>query len=55
MFVGLLVLASCEEPTRDNLNRWTRTQKGPGKLVKALSDAQVEVGLRAYAGRNGSG
>lgn len=42
----------CNSVTEDNLNKWMNTQRGPDKIVGALKDDGVDVGLRAVAARN---
>lgn len=46
------VSISCESASHDNINKWMRTEKGPGKLIDALDDADLDADLRAHAGQN---
>jgi hypothetical protein len=34
--VALLFAAGCEKTNHENIDKWTRTSKGPGKLKKAM-------------------
>ena len=47
-----LVFAGCEKTNHENIDKWTRTQKGPGKLKKALTDEGIDADLSAHAGAN---
>jgi hypothetical protein len=50
--IALLFAAGCEKTNHENIDKWTRTQKGPGKLKKALADEDLEADLSAHAGAN---
>ena len=45
-------LGACEEPSHENIDRWMRTEKGPGKIEQALRDPALGTDLRAHAGQN---
>jgi hypothetical protein len=58
--VGSLLLAaalalgttSCETTDHESIDKWTRTEKGPGKLRKAMSDGSIDADLSAHAAVN---
>lgn len=50
--VFLLVAVGCEKTNHDNIDKWTHTQKGPGKLKKALADEDLDADLSAHAATN---
>jgi len=53
--VGLATLglsAGCEKTNHENIDKWTRTSKGPGKLKKALYDEGLDADLSAHAAAN---
>lgn len=50
--VALLFAAACEKTNHENIDKWTRTQKGPGKLKKALADEDIDPDLSAHAAAN---
>ncbi len=50
--VLLLVMGACEKPTAENLDKWRNTEKGPGKLQKALENGGLSPELRGHAARN---
>lgn len=47
-----LGLAACEKTDHESIDKWTRTQKGPGKLKKALADEGIDADLSAHAAAN---
>lgn len=47
-----LLVAGCEKTNHDNIDKWTHTEKGPGKLKKALSDESIDPDLSAHAAAN---
>ena len=47
-----LALTGCEETSHENIDRWMRTEKGPGKLKSAFKDSGLGLELRAHAGQN---
>lgn len=47
-----LGLGGCEKTDHENIDKWTRTQKGPGKLKKAFSDEGLDADLSAHAAAN---
>lgn len=59
MFARVLVIATlagmvalglgCEEVDHDNIEKWSRTAKGPTKLRKALNDEAIDADLSAHA------
>ena len=50
--IALLVVAGCEKTNHENIDKWTRTQKGPGKLKKAVADEDLDADLSAHAAAN---
>jgi hypothetical protein len=50
--VALLLSAGCEKTNHENIDKWPRTQKGPGKLKKAVSDEDLDADLSAHAAAN---
>jgi hypothetical protein len=50
--VAVFVAAGCEKTEQENLDKWTRTQKGPGKLKIALADEDLDADLSAHAAAN---
>jgi len=50
--VALLFAAGCEKTNHENIDKWTRTQKGPGKLRKAVTDESIDADLSAHAAAN---
>ena len=50
--LALLVFAGCEKTNHENIDKWTRTSKGPGKLEKALTDEDIDPDLSAHAAAN---
>jgi HEAT repeat protein len=51
-FALLFVLAGCEKTDHENIDKWSRTRKGPGKLKKALTDESIDADLSAHAAVN---
>ena len=49
---AILWLVGCEKTDHDNIDKWTRTEKGPGKLKKALVDESIDADLSAHAAVN---
>jgi len=47
-----LLVAGCEKTNHDNIDKWTHTEKGPGKLKKTLADESIDADLSAHAGAN---
>ena len=45
----LVMLSSCESVTAERIESWKGTQKGPGKIEKALRNSDVSPALRAQA------
>lgn len=57
MFVRLLTIAAllvvgCEKTDHDAIDKWPRTEKGPGKLKKTLEDEGIDPDLSAHAAVN---
>ncbi|MDB4964140.1 MAG: hypothetical protein JWP01_4139 [Myxococcales bacterium] len=61
MFTRVLLIAAimllglstgCEKTDHENIDKWTRTEKGPGKLKKALKDEGNDPDLAAHAAAN---
>src|SRR5512139_3719476 len=50
--IALLLFAACEKTNHENIDKWTRTAKGPGKLKKALADEDLDADLSAHAAAN---
>jgi hypothetical protein len=50
--IAVLALAGCEKTNHENIDKWTHTQKGPGKLKKALADEGIDADLSAHAATN---
>lgn len=50
--VALFLAAGCEKTNDENIDKWTRTQKGPGKLKKAMIDEDLDADLSAHAAAN---
>lgn len=44
--------AACEKTSHENIDKWLGTAKGPGKLVKAFADEDLDPELAAHAGVN---
>lgn len=53
-FTFLLAFAAvgCEKTDHDSIDKWMRTEKGPGKLKKALSNEGIDADLSAHAAAN---
>jgi len=47
-----LCLGGCEKTSHKNLDKWMGTEKGPGKLKKALNSGKHDAKLRAHAASN---
>src|SRR4051794_3129659 len=41
-----------DKATHQNLDKWLNTEKGPGKLKKALTDDTIDADLSAHAAAN---
>ncbi|MDB4959192.1 MAG: hypothetical protein JWO36_6761 [Myxococcales bacterium] len=41
-----------DKPTHPNIDKWMNTEKGPGKLKKALLDDSIDADLSAHAAAN---
>src|SRR5437016_552956 len=53
LLAASIVLAiGCERTDHDNIDKWTRTQKGPAKLKKAVADESIDADLSAHAAAN---
>jgi hypothetical protein len=56
MLARLVMIAllgtACDKVSHDNLDKWMRTEKGPAKLKKALSDEGIDADLSAHAAAN---
>jgi len=50
--VALGLSTGCEKTNHENIDKWTRTSKGPGKLEKALRDEGLDPDLSAHAAAN---
>src|SRR3569623_536280 len=47
-----LLVAGCEKFNHDNIDKWTHTEKGPGKLKHAVADESIDPDLSAHAAVN---
>lgn len=47
-----LLVAGCEKTNHDNIDKWTHTEKGPGKLKHAVADEGIDPDLSAHAAAN---
>ena len=52
LIVSLVFGVGCEKTNHENIDKWTRTEKGPGKLEKALKDDSLDADLSAHAAAN---
>lgn len=52
LIVSLVLGIGCEKTNHENIDKWTRTEKGPGKLEKALKDEGLDADLSAHAAAN---
>ena len=43
------VLSGCSKASHDNVEKWRNTEEGPGRLAKAVADADVDMDIRAHA------
>ncbi len=50
--LAVLSATACEKTTHENIDKWKSTEKGPGKLAKALSDDGLDPDLSAHAAAN---
>lgn len=51
--IALAILAvACEKPSHENVDKWTHTEHGEGKLESALKDESLDPDLAAHAGAN---
>src|SRR5512138_316333 len=50
--VAFAAATGCEKTNDENIDKWTHTQKGPGKLRKAMADEELDVNLSAHAAAN---
>src|SRR2546423_4472069 len=48
----LLALFACEKTDHDSIDKWTRTEKGPGKLLTTVGDENIDPDLSAHAAAN---
>ncbi len=48
----VLAFAGCEKTSPDTIDKWVNTEKGPGKLMKALEDESIDADLSAHAAVN---
>jgi hypothetical protein len=52
LILSLVLGVGCEKVDHENIDKWTRTEKGPGKLEKALKDDGLDPDLSAHAAAN---
>ncbi len=45
-------MAGCEKTDHDSIDKWMRTEKGPGKLKGAVADENLDPDLAAHAAAN---
>jgi hypothetical protein len=50
--VVILAFAGCEKTDADSIDKWVRTESGPGKLKKAVADEGLDAELSAQAAAN---
>lgn len=50
--IAMALMFGCEKTDHDSIDKWPRTEKGPGKLAKALSDESLDADLSAHAAAN---
>lgn len=50
--IALMFATACEKTNHENIDKWVRTQKGPGKLKKAVVDEGIDADLSAHAAAN---
>jgi len=50
--VCVLAFAGCEKTDHDSIDNWVNTEKGPGKLKKALENESIDADLSAHAAVN---
>jgi hypothetical protein len=50
--VSVLAVSGCEKTDHENIEKWMKTEKGPGKLKKALADSGTSAELAAHAAEN---
>ncbi len=52
LIISLVLGVGCEKTDHESIDKWTRTEKGPGKLEKALKDEGLDADLSAHAAAN---
>mgnify|MGYP003377938395 CR=1 FL=1 len=52
LIISLVLGIGCEKTNHENIDKWTRTEKGPGKLEKTLKDEGLDADLSAHAAAN---
>jgi hypothetical protein len=50
--LALLSAAGCEKVSHENIDKWLGTEKGPGKLQKAMTDGSIDPDMSAHAAVN---
>jgi len=50
--IAPLLVGGCQKTDHDSIDKWPRTEKGPGKLKKAIEDEGLEPDLSAHAAVN---
>jgi len=50
--LALSSVAGCEKTDHDSIDKWTRTEKGPGKLKSAVASEELDPDLSAHAAAN---
>ena len=48
----VLALTGCEKASHENLDKWLKTESGPGKIKKAFLDPDVDPDISAHAAAN---
>ena len=49
LIAALLLGVGCEKTNHESIEKWRRTEKGPGKLKKTLRDDKLDPDLSAHA------
>lgn len=49
LILSLVLGVGCEKTDHDSIEKWRRTEKGPSKLKKAVSDESIDPDLSAHA------
>ena len=52
LLVVFVFATGCEKTNHENIDKWMKTEKGPGKLKKAVADEGLDADLSAHAAAN---